>query len=117
MTQTERNDLARALGITPEACPQVWECGFCLDSVSRCEWPGNDKHVWHCTLPDPEGDDPGVWLWDGAFMRALDKAGLDPQVVIGGQETCVVTGLHAQERHFFKPETTAALLAAWRATR
>lgn len=64
------------------------------------------------TLPDPESDDPGVWLWDGAFMRALGW-NFTYEVESGERTTLYDAGGNEHVGKTF----TAALLAAWRATR
>ena len=110
MTQSEINETARSLGMTPEACPWLWKNTRIRHCINHFSTEQNVR------LPDPESDDPAVMLWDGALMQALDKARLDPQVSLGGNETCVIIGTPPNEWYLFKPQTTAALLAAWRAT-
>jgi hypothetical protein len=118
-TQPERNALARELGMGPEVCPWLWAC-------ERCHTRENRDDCMHCMecgdepdaiqIPCPLSDDPAACLWDGAFMRALDKPGLDPQLILGGGEAYVGTGVQSSEKHYFAKTPTAALYAAWKET-
>lgn len=102
MTQSEKNALARELGITPEACPWAWiaTCPICDGKYSTCEFKP------YCILPDPTSGLFAAKVWDGFLLEALgwqllrvDTSSGKPRYEgIGGQ---------------FYDATTAALLAAW----
>lgn len=108
-------DLAHALGV-PMDTPGCWAecCPKCQNYIianNKCLYC--DAEV-ECLWPMPDSGLPGAELWTYWLMRALDKAGLMPQLIMGGNEACVITGVGARERRFFAPEQQAALYAAYK---
>jgi hypothetical protein len=108
MTQSEINETARSLGMTPEACPWLWKNTRIRHCINHFSTEQNVR------LPDPESDDPAVMLWDGALLRALRWPGVALNNARNLHETWSTNGNWAGI--FYGKHETAALLAAWRAT-